>query len=91
MKADLGQSINVADNKEFCEFALFGRDDVTDADLPHRTKLTELINNEYESRHAVLVKELAVHFQSRCIMHTHTNYAVSVIIGPYLVHFRYME
>jgi hypothetical protein len=62
MKANLGQSINVADNKEFREFVLFGRDDITDVDLPHRTKLTELINKEYETQHAVLVKELAVPF-----------------------------
>jgi hypothetical protein len=37
------KAINGIESKEFREFILYGRDDVTERDLPHRTKLIELI------------------------------------------------
>ncbi|KAJ7173901.1 hypothetical protein C8R43DRAFT_843372, partial [Mycena crocata] len=37
---------------------LFGRDDVDDSDLPHRTALTDLIFAEYGEAYKQLVAEL---------------------------------
>jgi hypothetical protein len=51
------QAINVVENKEFREFALYGHKDISDADLPHRTKLVELIVKEYEKEHMKLVND----------------------------------
>ncbi|KAJ6552173.1 hypothetical protein B0H10DRAFT_1748471, partial [Mycena sp. CBHHK59/15] len=38
--------------------ALFGRNDVSDKDLPHRTALTDLIFEEYAEEYKALVEEL---------------------------------
>jgi hypothetical protein len=54
------QAINVVDCKEFRDFALYGRDDVRDSDLPHRTKLTELVFKTYETEHLKLKSDLDV-------------------------------
>jgi hypothetical protein len=49
------KAINVVENKEFREFILYGRDNVTERDLPHRTKLIELIFKAYEDEHRKLL------------------------------------
>ncbi|KAG5637369.1 hypothetical protein H0H81_004794 [Sphagnurus paluster] len=45
------QSVNVVDVPEFCDFVLFGREDVTEAQLPHWSALTDLIAASYKKRH----------------------------------------
>lgn len=57
------QAINVVDNKEFRDFALYGRKNVCDGDLPHRTKLTELLFKTYETEHLKLVNDFKVRIQ----------------------------
>ena len=53
------------DSPEFRQYALHGRDDVTvvDSDLPHRTKLTELISNTYDDECQRMYAEFKVCIQ----------------------------
>jgi hypothetical protein len=60
------QAINVVNNKAFRAFALYGRRNVTDEDLPHRTKLTELIFNTYEEEHRKLLDDFKVSDIVKC-------------------------
>lgn len=48
------------DCKEFREFALYGRENVSDRDLPHRTKLVSLIFETYEREHRDLKADFKV-------------------------------
>jgi hypothetical protein len=52
------QSLNVVDCPEFRAFALYGRKNVTDRDLPHRTSLTNFIYKQYLEDHRNLVDEI---------------------------------
>ena len=54
------QVINVIEKKEFRDFALYGRDNISDCDLPHRTKLIELIFKTYEKEHRKLLDDFKV-------------------------------
>ena len=51
------QAINVVDNPEFRDFVLYGHTKVTDRDLPHRTKLVELIFNSYDEERRKLADD----------------------------------
>lgn len=54
------QSINVVDCPEFRDFVLFGRTDVSDTDLPHRTSLKGHMYEKYKAAHRALLEELKV-------------------------------
>jgi hypothetical protein len=54
------QAINVVESAEFREFTLYGRENVTERDLPHRTKLIELIFTAYEEEHRKLLNGFKV-------------------------------
>lgn len=45
------QSINIVECPEFREFVIYGHCNISEKDLPHRTKLTELIFAAYEQEH----------------------------------------
>lgn len=62
------QSVNVVDNPEFRNFVLYGRDDVSDPDLPHRTMLTQLIAAAYTKQH----KDLKDGFKEAIGRHSQT-------------------
>jgi hypothetical protein len=55
-----GQAINVIDNPDFRRFALYGRDEVSEHNLPHRTKLLDLVFQEYEREHRKQVTDFKV-------------------------------
>jgi len=52
------QSLNVVDCPEFRKFALYGRKNVSDRDLPHQTSLTNFIYKQYLEDHRELVDEI---------------------------------
>ncbi|PPR08205.1 hypothetical protein CVT24_001392 [Panaeolus cyanescens] len=52
------QSLNVIECPEFRRWALYGREGVTDKDLPHRTAITNLIHKMYTKEHEELKLEL---------------------------------
>ena len=54
------QDINVVEGKEFRDFVLYGRDNVTERDLPHRPKLIESIFKAYEEEHRNLLDDFKV-------------------------------
>jgi hypothetical protein len=60
------KAINVIESKEFREFVLYGRDNVTERDLPHRTKLIELIFRAYEEEHRKLLDDFKVSKLRHC-------------------------
>jgi hypothetical protein len=60
------KAINVVESKEFREFMLYGRDNVTERDLPHRTKLIELIFNAYEEEHRKVLDNFKVSKLGHC-------------------------
>lgn len=50
----------MVDNPAFREWALYGRNNLTECDLPHRTKLIEMIFREYEQEHQKALSEFEV-------------------------------
>lgn len=52
------QSINVVDCPEFRKFSLYGRNNLRENDLPHRTALTKLIYQTYQEEYEELKKDL---------------------------------
>lgn len=54
------QSVNVVDCPEFRAFVLFGRTDVSEKDLPHRTSLTKKLFDKFDAAHLALIEELKV-------------------------------
>ena len=48
------------DCQEFRDFVLFGRTDVSEKDLPHRTALTDMLFRQYGEAHEALKEELKV-------------------------------
>jgi len=57
------QAINVVDNRLFRDWALYGRNNLTEHDLPHRTRLLEMIFEEYENEHRNTLSDFQVsHF-----------------------------
>jgi hypothetical protein len=50
--------VNVVDCPEFRTFALYGRKNVADRDLPHRTSLTNFIYKQYLKNHHKLLDEI---------------------------------
>jgi hypothetical protein len=67
------KAINVVEKREFRDFILYGREDVTERDLPHRTKLIELIFKAYEEEHRKLLDGFKVSKLGYC-------YAVTSLI-----------
>jgi hypothetical protein len=61
----VSQAINVVDNPLFRDWALYGRNNLTEHDLPHRTKLLEMIFEEYENEHRKTLSDFQVsHFRT---------------------------
>jgi len=60
------KAINVVEKREFRDFVLYGRDDVTERDLPHRTKIIELIFKAYEEEHRKLLDGFKVSKLDHC-------------------------
>lgn len=52
------QSINVVDCPEFRKFSLYGRNNLRENDLPHRTALTKLIYETYREEYEELKNDL---------------------------------
>jgi hypothetical protein len=52
--------INVVDNLVFHEWTLYGHNNLTERDSPHRTKLIEMIFREYEQEHQKVLGEFEV-------------------------------
>lgn len=56
------QSINVIDCAELRDLLLYLGTELEEKDLPHRTKLTELIRQRFRVEYENLIKELGVFF-----------------------------
>ena len=69
------QDINVVEGKEFHDFVLYGRDNVTERDLPHRPKLIESIFKVYEEEHRNLLDD----FEVREISHVVCSITYNII------------
>ncbi|KDQ06613.1 hypothetical protein BOTBODRAFT_91089, partial [Botryobasidium botryosum FD-172 SS1] len=54
------QSINVVEGAEFRDLLLFISTELEDTDIPHRTKLTQLIFERYNLEYNAIVKDLAL-------------------------------
>ncbi|KAL1738946.1 ribonuclease H-like domain-containing protein, partial [Schizophyllum fasciatum] len=52
------QSINVVDSPEFRDFVFYLKPDMDEADLPHRTRMTELIEERFEKEFNRLKDEI---------------------------------
>jgi len=52
------ESMNVVDCPEFRRFALYGRKNVSERDLPHRTALKNMIFRQYLEDHKELLNEI---------------------------------
>ena len=52
--------MSVVDSKEFRDFVLYGRENIEEGDLPHRTQLIQMIFNTYAKEHARLVNDFKV-------------------------------
>ena len=52
--------MNVVENPEFRKLILLLREDIEDKDIPHRTKLCQLILDQFRTYFASLKEELAV-------------------------------
>ena len=52
--------MNVVENPEFRKLILLLREDIEDKDIPHRTKLRQLILDQFRTYFASLKEELAV-------------------------------
>lgn len=84
------QAINVVEHPDFRKFALYGRKELTERDLPHRTKLLELIFKEYEQEHRKQVNHFKealgrISFTSDCWSDPNlTSYMA--ITAHYMVH-----
>lgn len=58
------QAPNVADSPELRDLLLYiGAELLADADLPHRTKLTELIRKRFKMEYQKIIEELKVYFK----------------------------
>lgn len=57
---DICQSVRSMESPELHEFILYLRPDLTEEDLIHRTKLTELIFEKFDEVFCKIVKELQV-------------------------------
>ena len=54
------KAINVIESKEFQDFILYGRDNITECDLPHQTNLIGQIFKAYEEEHCKLLDNFKV-------------------------------
>ena len=54
------QSINIVENIEFCQLILLLQPKVEDKDIPHRTKMTSLVMDEFQRLFNMLKIELQV-------------------------------
>jgi hypothetical protein len=60
------KAINVVKGPNFRKWALYGCDNVTDAHLPHQTKLIELIHEAYEEENMKMIELLKVWVLYNC-------------------------
>lgn len=60
----LPQSIDVVDSRELRDLLLFIGAELQDRDIPHRTKLSEMITSRFKIEHSKMVEEISVSLQS---------------------------
>lgn len=64
----LSQSIDVIDSRELRDLLLFIGADLQDRDIPHRTKLSEMIMSRFKLEHSKMVEEISVSLEYIFVM-----------------------